>query len=244
MISMVIYSEDRLESSKMKEIIEDSIPIISEQKWNIKYCDALRNVNGYFIGNREIDLLIFDITEPAAIESLEELRKRYGEACLLIIASIDISPMLYMKPSIRATSLLLRPIDISSMKDVIKTFLIDFIEKHESQDKEHIFKIESKGEVKYIPYENIYYFEARKRKLYIRTLTEEYTFNSTLENIEQIVGDQFIRCHRSFVVNSRKIVSIVLSDNIIKLANDIIVPLSRGYKSNVRQTIEARKRHE
>ena len=244
MISMVIYSEDSADNIKIKKIVEDVIPVISEQKWDIKYYETLRRVERYLLVNKEINLLIFDITAPKAIIMLEELRRRYEDTFLLIIADTNISPMMYMKPNIRATSLILRPIEQVEMKDVIKAFLIDFIEKHESEDKEHIFKIESKGEVKYIPYESIYYFEARKRKIYLRTLTEEYIFSSTVDSLEQMLGEQFIRCHRSFIVNSRKIVSIVLSENIIKLTNDIIVPLSRGYKSSVKQTIEARKTYE
>ncbi len=244
MISMVIYSEDSAESIKMKTIIQDIIPVISEQKWNIKYCETLRGIESYLIVNKEISLLIFDITAPKAITMLEELRRKYEDTFLLIIANTDISPMVYMKPNIRATSLILRPTDQIEMQEVIKAFLIDFIEKHESADKKNIFKIESKGEVKYIPYESIYYFEARKRKIYLRTLTEEYIFTSTVDSLEQMLGEHFIRSHRSFIVNSRKIVSIVLSENIIKLTNDIIVPLSRGYKASVKQTIEARKEHE
>ena len=244
MISMVIYSEDSADNIKIKKIFEDVIHVISEQKWDIKYYETLRRVERYLLVNKEINLLIFDITAPKAIIMLEELRRRYEDTFLLIIADTNISPMMYMKPNIRATSLILRPIEQVEMQDVIKAFLIDFIEKHESEDKEHIFKIESKGEVKYIPYESIYYFEARKRKIYLRTLTEEYIFSSTVDSLEQMLGEQFIRCHRSFIVNSRKIVSIVLSENIIKLTNDIIVPLSRGYKSSVKQTIEARKTYE
>lgn len=244
MISMVIYSEDSSENIKMKNIIENIIPIISEQKWNIKYCETLRSIERYLIVNKEISLLIFDITAPSAIGMLEQIRRKYIDTYLLIIANTDISPMMYMKPSIRATSLILRPIGLIEMQEVIKAFLIDFIEKYESEDKRHIFKIESKGEVKYIPYESIYYFEARKRKMYLRTLTEEYIFTSTVDSLEQLLGGQFIRCHRSFIVNTRKIVSIVLSENIIKLTNDVIVPLSRGYKSSVKETIEARKSHD
>ena len=81
----------------------------------------------------------------------------------------------------KATSLLLRPTEDQEMKEVIKEFLLDFVEKQEGENPENVFQIENKGEIQYIAYDNIYYFEARKRKLYLRTLTEEYTFTNTVD---------------------------------------------------------------
>ena len=159
----------------------------------------------------------------------------------MLLADTSISPMSYMKPSIKATSLLLRPSSDENMQEVLKEFLIDFVEKHEGNDPEHVFKIETKREVQYIPYDKIFYFEARKRKLYVRTLSEEYPFIDTVDHLEEILGEQFIRCHRSFIVNTRKIVGISLSDQLINLTNELAVPLSRGYKSNVNKIMLSRK---
>lgn len=241
MVSMVVYSEDSVEIKKMKKIIGDIIPIISEAKWNLRFCTTLDAFKSCMEKNSVSDLFIFDITGPDAMDELEMLRRTHKEAFLLIIANMDISPMSYMKPSIKATSLLLRPIEDEKMNKVLKEFLIDFIEKQEEHNPEHVFQIETKGEVQYIPYDKIYYFEARKRKLYLRTLSEEYAFVNTVDNLEQMLGEQFIRCHRSFIVNSRKIVSIALADNMIKLTNELVVPLSRGYRGNIKKTIGSRK---
>ena len=238
---MVIYSEESEEIKRMKKIIGDIIPIISEQKWDLKYCMTLELLKNYIENKGESDLLIFDITAPGAIDELEMLRKIHKEAFLLIVSNMNISPMTYMKPSIKATSLLLRPTEDQEMKEVIKEFLLDFVEKQEGENPENVFQIENKGEIQYISYDKIYYFEARKRKLYLRTLTEEYTFTNTVDNLEQMLGEQFIRCHRSFIVNARKIVSIALADNTIKLTNELVVPFSRGYRGNIKKTIEARK---
>lgn len=234
MISMVVYSKEKKELKKIKSTLEELAPILSGEKWHFYWINELGELTKQVGKLNGGDLLIIDITHSHALEALEQLRKTYSKAFLMLIASTDLSPMRYMKPSIKASSLLLRPISEESMQNVLKEFLIDFINQREASDLSHTFKIETKGEVHYIPYNDIYYFEARKRKLYLRTLSEEYQFVDTVDNLEQNLGEQFIRCHRSFIVNVRKIVSIALVDNIITLTNDLIVPLSRGYRSNIK----------
>ena len=241
MISMVVYNEDSEEIKKMRKIIGDIIPIISEDKWDLRFYTTFESFACYMEKSKGIDLLVFDITGIDAVSQLERVRHQQKEAVLLIIANMTISPMAYMKPSIKATSLLLRPIEDKKMNRVLKEFLVDFVEKQEEHNPEHVFQIETRGEVQYIPYDKIYYFEARKRKLYLRTVSEEYAFINTVDNLEQMLGEQFIRCHRSFIVNSRKIVSIALADNIIKLTNELVVPLSRGYRGNIKKSIGTRK---
>ncbi len=241
MISMVVYCEEDEEIKKIKKIIGDIIPLISEEKWDLRFYTTLEAFKRCMEKRNGIDLLIFDVTRRGAIDELARIRRTEKEAFLLIIANMAISPMTYMKPSIKATSLLLRPIEENHMNRVLKEFLVDFIERQEEHSGQHIFQIETKGEVQYIPYHKIYYFEARKRKLYLRTLSEEYAFANTVDNLQQTLGEQFIRCHRSFIVNSRKIVSIALADNMIKLTNELVVPLSRGYRGGIKQAIESRK---
>lgn len=241
MVSMIVYSQQSNELRKIKEIVKKLIPLISEDKWNLQIAESMENLKTCIQKLSSCDILIFDITMPNALQELEKLRRTYKEAYLMVIASSEISPMSYMKPSIKAASLLLRPVSDDKMQEVLNEFLVDYIEKKEEEDPENVFSIETKGEVQYISYSKIYYFEARKRKLYLRTLTEEYPFVDTMDHLEQVLGEQFIRCHRSFIVNSRKIVGIALSDHIIRLTDELDVPLSRGYRSNIDKIIKSRK---
>lgn len=241
MISMVVYSENGNEMIRIKKMLGNIIPLISEEKWD--YC-FLRDMDSVKECEEKIhysDVIIFDITGSGALNELERIRQYQQEAVLMLLADTSISPMSYMKPSIKATSLLLNPSSDENMQEVLKEFLIDFVEKQEGNDPEHVFKIETKREVQYIAYDKIFYFEARKRKLYVRTLSEEYPFIDTMDHLEETLGDQFVRCHRSFIVNTRKIVGISLSDQLINLTNELAVPLSRGYRSNVNKIMLLRK---
>ena len=238
---MVVYSEEHQELSKIKDMVRSMIPMISEQKWNLHLSGSMASLKACMENVKNSDLLVFDITKPEALYELEQIRQVCRDTFLLIIANTDLSPMSYMKPSIKASSLLLRPIKDIDMQKVLKEFLVDFIEEKEVSDSENIFKIETKGELQYIPYHEIYYVEARKRRLYLRTLNEEYMFIDTMDRLEQVLGEQFIRCHRSFIVNARKIVGIALSEHMITLTNEVMVPFSRGYRNNMDKIIALRK---
>ena len=60
---------------------------------------------------------------------------------------------------------------------------------------------------------------------------EEYGFYLTMDRLAEELPEQFLRCHRSFIVNSRKIRKIMLSQNLIGLEDGFDIPLSRSYKA-------------
>lgn len=94
--------------------------------------------------------------------------------------------------------------------------------------------LESREEKISIPLERIYYIEAMEKKVYVCTGAEEYGYYSTLDKLENDLPDNFVRCHRSFIVNTDKIKKVALSKNTIYLAEEYEVPLSRSYKAKLK----------
>lgn len=81
----------------------------------------------------------------------------------------------------------------------------------------------------------IYYIEAREKKIFIRTKQEEYGFYDTIENMEKKLPENFLRCHRSYIVNMSKVTAVKLSQSLIEIQNELQVPLSRSYKKTVKE---------
>ena len=79
------------------------------------------------------------------------------------------------------------------------------------------------------------FFESRNKKVYVNTGFEEYSFYDTLDNIESRVGDGFVRCHRSFIIAKSRIKKVMLSQNTVILDTDCYIPLSRTYKSVLKE---------
>ena len=68
---------------------------------------------------------------------------------------------------------------------------------------------------------------------------KEYSQYGTLDAIQRELPDEFMRCHRSFVVNTGYINRVKLSENMIYLENEMTVPLSRSYKQDIKQYVRS-----
>lgn len=103
---------------------------------------------------------------------------------------------------------------------------------HNYQDsKQHFLNIRYEGRLLHINQKTISYLKAYDNYCYIVTLSKTYLVPHTLKHIsEQLRGSDFIKAHRSYVVNLNHIVSI--DKNTISLNNDSI-PLSASQKNSV-----------
>ena len=101
--------------------------------------------------------------------------------------------------------------------------------------EESAFLLNMKSERKMIPYSRICYFEARDKKVYLNVGNQEFAFYDTIDHLEEILPASFVRCHRSFIVSKSKIDKIFISKNYLELDNGMTVPLSRSYKSALKE---------
>jgi DNA-binding LytR/AlgR family response regulator len=73
---------------------------------------------------------------------------------------------------------------------------------------------------------SIYLIEAKGDYILIKTEDKNYTVHSTLKKIENKLPDNlFLKVHRSFVINTKKIIDI--EDNSVLIKKDVI-PVSRS----------------
>lgn len=233
MISMLIYDRMQKELQKLQEAARYQAAHLSDEYWNILVAQTFQEALEQEGKTTILDTACMDITGVEGIAYAEEMRKKYKEMFLLLIADTSISPMSYVKPGIMASSLLLRPCEEKEIDRVMREFLEAYLERFETGEKN--FVVESKTGKIHIPFDKIYYFEAREKKLYIQTDREEYGFYGTMDKLEEDLPPHFVRCHRSFIVNSRKIEKILFSQNMIYLSEDRDVPLSRSYKAALKE---------
>ena len=182
---------------------------------------------------KNLDIVCFDVTLGNSVAVLEKLRSENEKAYIIVIASMEISPVEYMKPTIMAASLLLRPLQEGRINDTV-SMIIELLMAREQTDQE-LFVLEDRDGKIRIPYRKIQFFESRDKKIYVCTETEQYGFYDTLENLSVELPEYFVRCHRGFIVNMKLVKKVVYSENSIFLLNGYQVPLSRTYKGVVRR---------
>lgn len=233
MISMLIYGKDKHELRCMESITRETAARLSDEQWFIKSLQSIEDIKDYMDTKPLLDFLCFDITGAGAVACMEKVRAEYQETLLLLVADITISPMEYLKPSIMASSLLLKPMQEDQIRKTLYDLVEAYMNKHQKTDEE-AFMVETREGKTRIPYQHIYYFEAREKKVYLRTENREFGFYSTLEQLDGQLPDIFVRCHRGFIVHKNKIREVQLSKNEILLEKGISVPLSRSYKAAVK----------
>ena len=237
MISVLAYDKQVEEGNLIKTTIKDIAAKISDESWNIQHIKNGKEFEEFIKEIQEIDLACYEVDNQLSIKNLEDLRKRYMDMMVMIIADNTLSPMDYIKPSILASSLILRPVTEKQIYIKMKEFIEQFIDKKDCNN-ENKYIIDTRDGKTYLSYNKIMYFYAKEKKVYVRLENEEIGFYETIDNlIKNLPENIFVRCHRSFIVNKTKIQKIQNSKNMIIIDNNIMVPISRSYKAKINELI-------
>lgn len=232
----VNFCSDKNEITVIENNIRDAAARITDENWVMSsFTDVKKFIEAYDCEDN-INLSFYDITADGTSGTIENIRKINNDAKLVIIADTTISPLVYMKPGIMASSLLLKPLTGENVEPCVR----EILENHYAQssspaDSANRFCVETKDEKSYYPYDKIIYFEAKEKKVFLNTAHSEEGFYSTLDELEQSLPACFARCHRSFIVNTSKIIKIQSAQNLIICEDGVMVPVSRSFKNSIKE---------
>ncbi len=188
----------------------------------------------------ELNMALIDVTRDSGIDAAKLVRKKYSQVQILVIADLSVSPVMYLNPAIQPSALLLRSGSKQQKIQILEDYFMLAIQPLLSENKEH-FWAKTRDGVQKILYRQILYFEAREKKIFIRTLKKEYGIAGTIDSILEKLPDHFARCHRSFIVNMNYVERLRLSDGTIYLPGMITIPVSRSYKAQLKEYSSDRK---
>lgn len=235
MIIMVISDESEKERQYIVRYARDMAGRYTNESWNMVQCASGRELKDVVSRKVPADIICVDITMGGALDMVKELRVIVPAAYIILIASTSISPLIYMRPTIGAESLMLKPLTESQIQEVLSEAIRTYAARFYKPDESKVFVVENSGGRSLINYDRICFFESRDKRVYLNTETEEYGFYDTLEQLEERLEGEFLRCHRSFLVNKKKIAEVFLSQNRVVLKGELEVPLSRSYKPAVKE---------
>lgn len=231
MIAILVCGKDEQERSLISRDCRKRIAEGSDQELRVKNAVSDAELLKAVKEEQLIHMLYYSFQKGQALDCLRKFRKQYSGAMVMLIADPSVSPLEYLRPGVVPDSLLLRPVDDEKLSAVNGEFMDSFLERFGKKETKSSFMVETREEKVFIPYSQIYYFEARDKKLFVRTKNEEYAFYGTIEALENRLPEEFRRCHRSYIVNARKIQRILAAENFLDLGNQIGVPISRSYRA-------------
>ena len=183
-----------------------------------------------------VDICCYDTKPLSELHNVKKTRIAFPQMLLVLVADESISPTEYIKPGILPGALLIRPL---FEETVFKTMneVVTYIHNTRRMSSGAKFVVETRQEKIFVDYSDILYFEALDKKIFLNTKNRSYSFYKSLDSLSEELPTQFIRCHRSYIVNTNHITGFDYSQGILSISNGMTIPVARSYKSVVKEGI-------
>lgn len=216
----IAICEDEIEQ---QEILKDYLKIILDEI-NVQYEILVFSSGEELFKNypNEIDIFLLDI-QMDELNGMEVARKirEIDKKEVEIIFTTSLVEYIQEGYEVRAYRYLLKPIKLTNLKKHI----ISCIEEV-NKNKGTYIAINENNEACKVKISNITYIEIQKRDMTIHTLEKDYKTKASMSKVEdELMGYNFYRCHKSFMVNINLIKNI--KQYVAILENKEEVPISR-----------------
>lgn len=226
MIKILLYSHDPEEVQCIRRMIT-SYSI--QNNWADCQVEVITAPAKLQDADQPLDIIIADVSHPQAVECIKLFKSKYPPMLVFPIAGAETPPTVYVCPEIMPCGLFWRPVRQSTARPIIDQMMAR-IHDQTIPPSQSSFRIAGKQKIRDVPFSAILFFEAREKKIGLRMRDQELAFSGTLSQLEEELPADFIRCHKSFLVNRRHIMSVDRSNSIIVLDNQMELPISRSYK--------------
>lgn len=182
----------------------------------------------------EMPLIIFMDMQQKWEKSLKRIREieQWTKNTIVILIFGD-GYSAYMEEifDINPIYLLVKPLERSRFNKAMDLVF----RKIGNNKKESYIVIRRRGEQKKIYCHEIYYIERNLRKTEIHCIVEDYECYEKLSSLEERFGEDFVRCHNSFIVNLAYVKSVRRNELILN--NGKCIPVSNSKSKVTREAI-------
>jgi two-component system response regulator LytT len=230
-MNCIIVDDEQMARVIIKTLCDEikSLKVVGE------FSNAMQAIK--FLNANEIDLIFLDIHMPDfnGVDFIKTLKN--PPKIILTTSDSQFATEAFEYDFI--VDYLLKPIELPRFqKAIIKA------QKHKTSPNEIKLDLEVKNDfyvnidrrlIK-IPLESICIVEAKGDYIHIKTEERNYVVHSTLKKIEEKLPDSlFLKVHRSYIINLKKIVDI--EDNTVVIKRDVI-PVSRSKRPELMKRLD------
>lgn len=230
MLNFVLCDDNKNILDKLSQMLEN---IFLQNDYNAKItytCDNAADLFDY-LNENNIDVLFLDINlknKLTGLDIAEQIRKKNKNIYIIFITchleyalvaykykTFDYIPKPFVSERLELT--------ISRLFEDIKSSVSNFIKVGNSQ------MLIRENDVLYIKKDNM--------KLTYHTQFQDYSSYIAFNKIEKTLPRNFVRCHKSYIVNINCINYIDNIRNCICLSNNDVCPIGPKYKNNLLEVI-------
>lgn len=230
MLNFVICDDNQNMLNKLAKMF-DSIFISNNIDANITYqsSNPLDILN--FANSHTVDVFVLDIQLKSSMSGLElaEKIRESNKDCYIIFTTghLEYSLVAY---KLKTFDYLAKPITLERLEETVLRLVDDV----NGQPKKYI-KIDSKNTL--VDENEILYIKREGMKLIYHTSSKDYESYSSFAKMENLLPKNFVRCHKSFVVNLNKIVHVDPVSNTIYFTGDSSCELGPKYKRTILEVL-------
>lgn len=237
MNAVVIYSRSKAESGMLHDAFRAIAGFREQDAWTVRRAATREELLQAVTDGAIAQICFADITGVSGLPIAEFVRRLFESAQLVLVVDSATPPTSYIRPGILPAGLLFKPLSLEAVRTLMQELLRIVRTRRQTEAfQDAAISVASHGSTYRIPLREVLYFEARNKKLYLYTQNAEIEFYDTLERLQTRLPKEFLRCHKSFVVNTAAIEEIALAQNRITLCGGRIeLPISRSYKAAVKE---------
>ncbi|MFD2035459.1 LytR/AlgR family response regulator transcription factor [Belliella marina] len=185
------------------------------------------------------DLIIMDILINGNIDGIDLAYKIKDSYQIPIVFLTGYTDKVYLEriSNILYEGYLLKPFTLDRLKSCLYLAFKEFEKKRKAVPKQKTLKIRDKGFLVPVPINEITHLEADGLYTKVHTLNKPYTVRDILKDVaEQLPSENFIRIHKSYIVNKDHIVGFNAKELNVGLK---VVPIRRGFYKELKKMIIA-----
>jgi len=223
-MNCIIIDDEEMARAIIAQFISNNTDLIIEKEFS----NALHAIK--YLNQKEVDLIFLDIHMPdfTGIDFIQTIKN--PPKVILITSDKNFALEAFEYECV--VDYLVKPISEERFKKAVQK-----VELYKKEPKLREVKVTGEDSVKefYINIDrrlikidvaSVNIVEAKGDYIHIKTESKNYIVHSTLKKIEdKLPKDLFLKVHRSFIINIKKIIDI--EDNSVLIAKDVI-PVSRA----------------
>ncbi|MDA9462311.1 LytR/AlgR family response regulator transcription factor [Enterococcus mundtii] len=238
MIPIYICEDDPKQLEVISTVIKNRIMIENLDSYvHIATSDPIELLNAARIRTSSFGIYFLDIelkdSELDGIAIGKRVRDLDSLGKIIYVTSHTDLSMTILKSNIEPTDYIIKE-DIFDLKDNVERILSKIFEDFQTAPlQKDIFRIEFNDEIKFLPIRDIQYFSTAQgtpHKLEVHLTHAQMQFYEKIKDIEK-KSQHFIRCHKSYVINTQNVQTINKKTREVTLSNGEVIPVSiRGLK--------------
>ena len=231
MLNFIICDDNLNILDKLKTMLENIFTKNNFEATVSYTSDNIDNILSY-VDDNKVDVLMLDInlkSGKSGLELAETVRKKNKDIYLIFTTGhLEYAMVAY---KFKTFDYLAKPITYDRLEDTVKRLFEDI----NGLPKKYI-KIDNKNTI--IDESQIHYIKRDGMKLIFHTSSRDYDTYSSFAKLEDKLPDNFVRCHKSFVINLNNVKNVDPVTCTIYLADDSSCYIGPKYKQEFMEVIK------